>query len=201
MDGNGNWSLVVSLPEPGTYGVVAEALDKNGQVAGSSGTLEVTSILPIDEPTVAVTNVDTDGETADEALALSGTGTPSSQVEVLLDGAVVETVDVASNGTWRTSVAVPEIGSYEVGAQGVNSRGQVVTQPATATATRVLPIVAPSIVVEEVDLDDETDAESVTVSGLATPGSSVQVVVDGEVVDTVEADDAGSWSSAVSLLL
>ena len=189
-DDDGGWSLVTLLPELGEHQLLAQALDKRGQVAGSSETLTVSRVRPLVAPTLAPFNVDADNETTDDVLALSGSGTPGSTVMVLRDGAAVTTAEVDETGSWTAEVALETLGDYQLAAQTLDAEGNSVETSAILTVSRVRPIEAPTLT----SAVTEVTADPLALSGSGTPGSVIQILRDGELAGTTQADDDGRWS-------
>ena len=194
VDAAGNWETEISLPDLGDYIILAQALDKQGAPIATSLTLPVTRIAPVSAPTLRLTNLDADNETTAETLRLQGDGTPGSQVEVLVNGAVIDSTWVNLSGEWMIDVPLDDPGSYQLAAQALDKTGVVAGLSATQVATRTQPIQAPTIGVINIDDYNETTDEVLEVAGRGTPGSTVEILVNGELAVEVEVDEAGSYT-------
>lgn len=94
---DGTWSYTGEL-EPGTYVLVARTVDANGEVVSESEriTFEVAEPIVTQAPTVSEPVIGASG-----TVTVSGTGEPGVTIEIVEDGAVIGTVDVAADGTWE----------------------------------------------------------------------------------------------------
>lgn len=138
-----------------------------------------------------------DEEALEGQATVSGTGPAGSRVVATVNGETVGETTVAPNGTWSMPVELPA-GVHDVVVQTVDAAGNAISE-----ANASLEVEAPAY--EEVDLpasgqptfDPVTGEHQLT--GEAQPGETVEVVVDGEVVGTVMADEEGQWSLAAAL--
>jgi nucleoid-associated protein YgaU len=124
-------------------------------------------------------------------VALTGTGEPGSEVEVVIDGEVVGKTTVGGDGTWSYTADLPEPGDYQISVQNVDAGGQVIaaSEPAALTLT------APPATAPTLDRPSgELTAGPVTLTGGGEPGSQVEVVIDGQVVGNATVGDDGKWS-------
>jgi nucleoid-associated protein YgaU len=73
------------------------------------------------------------GELAAGEVELSGTGEPGSELEIVADGQVVGITTIGSDGSWQTTIELPDAGEYEVQVRTVDESGASLaeTQPAT----------------------------------------------------------------------
>lgn len=128
---------------------------------------------------------------------LSGTSSPNSLVEVLIDGVAVGTATVSANGTWSLPEIVLAAGERTIVARTVDAAGAelVAAEPVTATvgaanASTVPTIDAPAGLLA---------AGPLTLTGTGTPGSSVEILVDDEPLGTTTVSADGSWAFDVVL--
>ena len=199
VDDEGNWQLPITLAEPGTYRIVAQALDSQGAVAGTSPSVQVIRHVVVEAPTLAVTNIDEDNETTADIAALRGTGTADATIQIWVDDTLAGTTTVDSAGNWRFDAELDDIGSYEIRADALDYREAVAGSSETVTVVRILPVVAPTLRAVNVDSFMETTDETLTVAGAGTPGATILVKVDGEAVDATEANADGRWTLDVAL--
>jgi LysM repeat protein len=132
---------------------------------------------------------------AEGRVTLEGTGTPGSTVQIMVDGEAMGEVTVGDDGTWVYPATLSP-GEHQLQARALDDEGAVVgsseamaVEVPTPTATP-LPIIAPTL-----DTPATPDAEGrVTLEGTGTPGSMVQIIVDGEAVEDVTVGDDGTWA-------
>jgi hypothetical protein len=93
---DGTWSYSGEL-DPGTYVLVARTVDGTGEVVNESDRIsfEVAAPVVAQAPTVGEPVISASG-----TVTVSGTGEPGAMIEIVEDGAVIGTVEVASDGTW-----------------------------------------------------------------------------------------------------
>lgn len=133
--------------------------------------------------------------TNDDTPTVEGKAEPGSEVEIVVDGEVVDTVTADEDGNWSwtadesmedgdyTIVARPEGGDPE---DGDSITITIDTEP-------------PHLDVTSPEPGDLLDGDTIVVSGTAEPGSTVEVVVDGEVVGTTTADEDGNWEMEIDV--
>jgi hypothetical protein len=144
------------------------------------------------QPTLTLPTLD-EAPTIEDRVALSGTGGPGDELEILVDGEVVDTVTVNSLGRWSYQAAFDEAGDYELqvqladsdAAEGLASESVALSiVPAPVQPTLTLPTLA----------DEPTTADQISLSGTGGPGDALEVLVNGELVDTITVDSLGNWS-------
>jgi large repetitive protein len=132
---------------------------------------------------------------------IRGTGSPGSLVEVLINGVSAGTATVGDDGSWSLPTTL-EAGDVEIFAQAVNEGSTVIAagEPvqlavgaaAGATSGPIgLPAIFPPVI--ETSLDGLA-AGPVTFEGTATPGTTVELLVNGEPAGTAAVGDDGRWS-------
>jgi hypothetical protein len=136
---------------------------------------------------------------------IQGTGTPGSLVEVLVNGASIGTATVGADGRWSLPTTL-EAGSAEIVAQAVNESGAVLAagEPVQLTVGAALggaagattgpiglPAIEPPLIVSSFET---VFAGPRTIEGSGTPGSTVELLVNGEPVGTAVVGDDGRWS-------
>ncbi|MCL4295639.1 MAG: hypothetical protein KJ077_07920 [Anaerolineae bacterium] len=150
-------------------------------------TVEATAEPEIAAPVVNLPG----GEVTPGQVALTGTGEPGSEIEVVVDGQVVGKTTVGGDGTWSYTADLPEPGDYQISVQSVDADGQVIA----ASEPAALALTAPPATAPTLDQPSgELTAGPVTLTGSGEPGSQVEVVVDGQVVGQATVGDDGTWS-------
>ena len=187
----GVWSLVVPDLADGPYTATAVQVDPAGNRSAPS------TAVPFVVDTAAAPPVITapaDGSrTGDTTPTVSGRGEPGATVTVLVDDVVVGTAEVDGDGRWSLELTTPLAeGPHTAEASQVDAAGNT---SAVASSTFAVDLTAPAapVVTEPADGSSTTDTTPV-LRGTAEPGASVEVGVDGEVVGTVTATRAGTWS-------
>ncbi len=130
-------------------------------------------------------------------LALSGTGEPGSEVQIVVDGEVVGVAPVGSDGRWTYVIDIEEPGEHEVAVRAVDAGEEVV-----AVSEPVPLIVAAEVVAPTLDPSfegAELPAGELTLGGTGEPGSEVQIVVDGEVVGVAPVGSDGRWTCVIDI--
>ncbi|MCB0166765.1 MAG: hypothetical protein KDI79_21240 [Anaerolineae bacterium] len=126
-------------------------------------------------------------------LALSGTGAPGSDVEIMANGRSLGKAVVGADGTWTFDGTLDEPGDYEVVVNGLDADGNTVASAEAATLSLTAPTV--DLVAPTIDLPEgERPAGKVTLTGTGAPGSQVEIVVDGESLGTTEVGADGTWT-------
>ncbi len=181
---DGTWSLDAELPA-GDVVVSAQAV-RGGETAVSDAIS-----FSIDPRFVVPTVNLPDGELTAGTVSLTGTGTPGSTVDIVVDGDVVGTTVVGDDGSWSFDLEWPEGGEYELSVRTLDTNGNLLaeTDPTTMTVA-ALELDGPTIDIP----DGGFSAGQFTLSGTGTPGTDVEIVVDGDVVGKTKVGDDGTWS-------
>ncbi|WP_420645762.1 Ig-like domain-containing protein [Candidatus Leptofilum sp.] len=188
---DGSWNFDLDL-EAGSRTLTLEALDADGNVARSVDfpSFDVSApSVDLDIPTLNLP----DGELLGGALNLSGTGTPGSEVGVVVDGELVGTATVGDDGSWALDTELPA-GDYDVRLQAIDLDGNV------ASESDGFNLSLGELTLPDFDLPGlDFNAGEVDLSGVGTPGSTMELVANGEVVGTAVVGDDGTWSIPVDL--
>lgn len=192
-DANGGWTIALPLVA-GVPSITIETVGPDGAILNQGGPFTLT-VTGATVPTINDPVVDDDNDVA----SLSGTGEPGSQVLILVNGQPAGTATVGEDGNWTLDIVVPP-GELNVQAQALGPDGVVVAQSRTIIVMMPGQMV-PGITAPGTGSGGEFDPLSgaFTLSGTATPGATVEVVVNGEVAGTTVADGMGNWSFDVSL--
>jgi hypothetical protein len=148
--------------------------------------------------------------TSDGELELSGTGLAGYEVRVVVGGQVLGVTQVGADGTWSLDVTFVKPGEQALTVQTL-SRGYVVAEsaPVPVSVSGVVeteqastsPIIEGSPPTLKLPAGGALEAGDSVLTGTGEPGSEVQILIDGEVVDVTEVDDDGTWSLDLSLLM
>ncbi|MCB0177912.1 MAG: hypothetical protein KDI62_06770 [Anaerolineae bacterium] len=131
-------------------------------------------------------------------LALSGTGAPGSQVEIMANGRSLGTAVVGADGTWNFDGTLDEPGDYELVVNGLDADGNTFASTEAATLSLTGPAV--DVVLPTIDLPEgELSTGATTLTGTGTPGSEVEIVVNGESLGTTTVGDDGAWTFDANL--
>ncbi len=203
---DGDWSLRISLIEPGEHELRMQTLAVNGVVIGEAEPVIVTLATPEVAPAVVEVQAPTlnlpagGAELEAGVLALTGTGEPGSEAQVLVDGQVVSTTQVGNDGTWSQEVTLTEAGEHELTVQTLDTSGTVVAEAEPVSVSLALPAVevqAPTLNLPAGDA--ELQAGALTLTGTGEPGSETHVLVDGQVAGMTQVGDDGTWSLKTTL--
>lgn len=200
---DGTWSVTFTSSQiaTGEYetGITITTTDAHGNSTVSTDILEVDT-----ETTVAIDTGLSGGDdiiNASEAaagVAITGTAEAGATVVVTVEG-VSRTATANSSGVWTVTYAS---GSLPDGEYTANiSVTSTDTAGNTATATSTIAVDTDAGFVQLSDDPIETDdiinaserSDGVTITGTATPGETVTVVL-GTATGTVVADSSGNWS-------
>ena len=186
---DGTWSFDLDLPE-GEYEVATRAYDADGNLLAETDPEPLSvSTLDIQVPVVELP----EGGFSVGAASLSGTGTPGTDIEIVVDGEVVGKTKVGDDGTWSFDLDLPE-GDYEVAVQAVDANGQVITS-SNSSLISLNPAgdTAPLAITEPMDGATLQSGE-LTLTGIGTPGAEIEILDNGEVIGTAVIGDDGTWS-------
>lgn len=134
---------------------------------------------------------------AGDLVEFSGTGNPGEWVNIVVNGSdIVGSVPVNADGSWRLQLQdLFSPGDYEAIAQYRDVDGQTGTRLFLVSAPAVEVAAAPTANVNITGLSTSRNSDGpVTITGTATPGSTVSLSFDDfEVYKTVVGPD-GTWS-------
>ncbi|MCB8980837.1 MAG: LysM peptidoglycan-binding domain-containing protein [Ardenticatenaceae bacterium] len=183
---DGRWSLDVELAA-GSHELTLEALDDVGAVANSSATSAFD--VRLDVPTL---NLPAAGSFAGP-VTLSGTGTPGSEVAIVVDDEVVGTTTVGEDGMWLFDTEL-SAGNHGIHVQALDAAGNVANE-SEGFGLALAEVTPPAF--------DEASYEAapgvVDFSGVGTPGSTVELVANGAVVGTAVVAADGTWTIPATL--
>jgi hypothetical protein len=183
---DGTWGASFSL-NPGAYAVGAVETGPGGP---SSPTLANVTVLP-SAPTIGGPAPGT--TFTGFVTTVSGTATPGATINVLRGGVIVGTTTAASDGSYSVGVnLVPGPNNLSV-SQTVNGQ----TSALSGVVYNETPS-APSIKYPTSALTAQR-SQSITVTGLAVPASTVLLLDNGTLIGSVTADANGNYSIPATL--
>ncbi len=189
----------------GETAVADTTTDTNNATTEDEGESEAATAVPsIEAPTletpalvdevlaVPTLNLPEDGLLAGP-VSLSGTGTPGSEVGIVVDDEVVGTATVGDDGTW-TFDAELAAGTRGISVQALDAAGSVANE-SESVALALTEITPPAFAEASYALAPGT----VDFAGTGTPGTTVELVANGAVVGTAVVADDGTWTMPAAL--
>lgn len=156
-----------------------------------TATAAPTAVKPTEASIAAPT---ANAEVKDGGLTLTGTGTPGSKLQIVINDQPVGEATVGPDGTWTFNTSL-EPGDYKIDVNALDVDGNVTVSAPALNVNVTAALTAPSIT----PLDNNLTAGVITLTGLGTPGSKVQIVVDGQPVGEAEVGPDGTWSFPTEL--
>jgi hypothetical protein len=188
VDGDGSWTFDTDLTQPSdTYTLQSRMVDGSGRTLGTEQAAEIewTGVLAVAPPSVTFFELSERG-----SYRFRGTGTPGSVVELDVDGEVIRTARVLPNGNWAFGGSL-DVGDHTLVIRSLNEDGSEAGLSEVQNVT-VSPLA--------VTINGESDLEGNAVfSGTGVPGSTIDVLIDGELVGTAEVGDDGTWTLTTDL--
>ncbi|MCB9430585.1 MAG: VWA domain-containing protein [Ardenticatenaceae bacterium] len=201
VDPDGNWSFDLDLPGVGDYDFTLNTLDGSGNVLGSVNMPRFTVAAPavaFDAPEAGPFALGDNGLPTGR-LRLNGRSTPNATIEIYAGDELVGTTTADVDGNWSFDGDISLAnGSYPLTARMVGADGTVLAQsdPFDLAIPAVLAVAKPTLSARSGGVRSD---ENVDLTGTAEPNSTVEIVVDGEVVGTVTADAGGNWRFSTQL--
>ena len=199
---DGAWTFAADLDKPGSYELVAQAVDASGNVVSASDKLLVTLNAPT--PALAVPAL-TFPSAADKLTAgevtFKGTGTPGSEVELAIDGQVLGRIKVGDDGTWSLKTQVGQPGTHEVKLRALDSAGKAAAESAAlslpfAPGTPQVAAAKLQPAITSPAAGASLPAGEVTLVGTGAAGDEIEILDNGKVVGTVKVGADGGWRFA-----
>jgi hypothetical protein len=201
-DAGGAWSLDATLETPGDHEIVAQALDDQGVVAAAAAPVAITLAAPVPQIAAPALNMPT-GALAPGAIPLSGTGTPNSQIEILVDGRSVGKASVGADGTWSLPATL-DAGEYAISVRALDSTGATVAEadPARvivdAASPAAPPVAGAAPAISFPAEGAQIPSGPLTITGTGTPGSQIEVLDSDKVIGSATVGADGTWSLPVT---
>ncbi|WP_406807786.1 Ig-like domain-containing protein [Enterobacter cloacae] len=217
VQADGTWSLEPTTPLPdGKYTLTAKETDGVGNVSGPSGEYIINvATVPPQAPTLDTVYDDVaphadylqKGDvTNDTTPTLSGSsGVAGGTISIYDNGRLIGTTTVGSNGSWSfTPDTALADGSHNFTATVTDGVGR--TSEPTGGFGIVIDTKAPEAASDLLVTDnvgayqgpvvsgDTTDDNTPTLSGKAEPGSTVNIIDNGQVIGTAKVNPDGTWS-------
>ena len=217
VQADGTWSLEPTTPLPdGKYTLTAKETDGVGNVSGPSGEYIINvATVPPQAPTLDTVYDDVaphadylqKGDvTNDTTPTLSGSsGVAGGTISIYDNGRLIGTTTVGSNGSWSfTPDTALADGSHNFTATVTDGVGR--TSEPTGGFGIVVDTKAPDAASDLLVTDnvgayqgpvvsgDTTDDNTPTLSGRAEPGSTVNIIDNGQVIGTAKVNPDGTWS-------
>ena len=200
---NGSWSFT-------KFGVAATTfnLTATDAAGNSSGTPNV-QLQPPGAPAITSFSTDSgtvgDGLTNDNTLTLTGTATAGSTVKVYDGATLLGSATANSNGAWSYTTTALSNGAHGLTATATDATG--VTGPASmalnVTIDATAPV-APTISSFSTDSgvagDGITNDNTLTLTGTAEAGSTVNVYDGATLLGSANANGSGAWSFTTAAL-
>ncbi|WNN59818.1 Ig-like domain-containing protein [Enterobacter hormaechei] len=217
VQADGTWSLEPTTPLPdGRYTLTAKETDGVGNVSGPSGEYVINvATVPPQAPTLDTVYDDVaphadylqKGDvTNDTTPTLSGSsGVAGGTISIYDNGRLIGTATVGSNGSWSfTPDTALADGSHSFTATVTDGVGR--TSEPTGGFGIVIDTKAPDAASDLLVTDnvgayqgpvvsgDTTDDNTPTLSGRAEPGSTVNIIDNGQVIGSTKVNPDGTWS-------
>lgn len=143
------------------------------------------------DSTVALTLSGPEGEVLAGSQKFTGNGTPNSTIELDLNDVTAATTAVGTDGLWSITTDVVESGNYTVVAHsGEASSNQLqfnIGEKISAVDWSIPTLVLPAI--ESIE-----DLGKITISGVGSPTSNVDLLLNGMSAGRAAVDKDGEWS-------
>ena len=216
----GNWTITPNPAlTPGLNNLTATATNAAGNTSPTTGNYPIT--VDTDAPSAAtdgtltdnvgaVTGPILDGDTTDDSTpTFSGTAEPNTTLIIYNNGEELHRVQVDPDGNWSfTPSPALTPGAYSFSTVVVDAAGN--RSPESTPIGFIVDTSAVTISIDQV-LDNEgpvqgalasggvTDDTTPTLSGTATPGSTVNIYLNGDLLqENVPVNSQGQWSYTVS---
>jgi protein involved in polysaccharide export with SLBB domain len=192
---DGKWKFPFTVPSTPNFAL-------NFQVPGADGALALAGdpikvALPATATAFAFTAPDWGKLKPGEQVELTGTGTPGSKVDVLVDGKSVGTTTVGADGKWKFAFTVPSTPNFALNFKVPGADGALAL--AGDPVKVALPAAATAFAFTAPDWGKLKPGEQVELTGTGTPGSKVDVLVDGKSVGTATVGADGKWKFPFTL--
>jgi len=193
VNAQGQWTCTVATSiGDGEHEVTATASNGNGTSPSSSGTDFIVDTAP---PMVPTISGPVSGATTSPSPAINGAAEPNTTVTVEVDGVVVCLVTSSVSGQWSCVVGTSLAdGAHQVTASATDGAGNTSAEspPRDFVVSRGSSPSTPTLTTPV--NGSRTRDTTPTFSGMAEPGSTVSVRVDGALVCSATASAQGVYS-------
>jgi hypothetical protein len=207
-DASGAWTLDATLDKAGDHTIVVQALDNKGAVAAAAEPVSIgltapaATAVPVAQIAAPTLNLPA-GTLSAGAIPLSGTGTPGSQIEILVDGQSVGQASVGADGTWSLPATLAA-GDHEIQLRALDAAGATAAEasPARVTVAAASPA-APPAASGVLGISFPADGAQIqsgpfTMTGTGTPGSQIEILDSDKVIGTATVGADGTWSLPIT---
>ena len=204
-DAEGNWtwdsSIIEQKLEAGRHAIAATTVGPNGELGlatadfrfrvRESATAEPTS--PAETGLVTPT-LKISAESTPPIIQLEGTGAPNSLLAILIDGKFVDKVIVDEDGRWNWTTQPLQAGDHRAQVQliGIGGGKRILSEIVTWSIESEDG--ADAIIPPTIGINYDPTGNTVTYSGKGEPNSSLQLLLNDKLIDTVKVDKDGNWS-------
>jgi len=188
-------SLAVPQAEAGAAAPEAAAETAEPQAAGATAAPEATTVpepaVELALPAINPPELDMEG-----GLGLSGTGEPGARIELWAGDTLLGETTVDAGGAWSWD-GILEPGEYQVVARTVDDAGELLNESeAVEVSIEAAAEGAAEVAPPVLDEPQVGATGTITLTGTAGPGTTVEIVEDGQVVGTAQVGEDGTWSLA-----
>jgi hypothetical protein len=158
----------------------------------------MTTPLFIIGPSVTLTAPSAGAKLTENQLTITGRGNPGLELLILMDNRLVGSTRVGSNGAWSFETNLAEAGEHRLRVQVINANRVVIAQagPISFSFRPAGEIVQPTLTLPGAD---GLTTGSLTLTGQGQPGTTVQILLNGQVAGVSQVDEAGAWSVNLNL--
>ncbi|MEM9774284.1 MAG: VWA domain-containing protein [Chloroflexota bacterium] len=141
-----------------------------------------------------------DGSINPGLLTLAGVGTAGSLIKLFADGVELGEAEVGPDGNWSFDADLPEAGDYDISAGLFSPDGVQIGEIPGGSVSVVAAIVPlavngrPQAADTFTTTDGETASGPVMWSGTGTPGATIELIANSEVIGTTTVDADGNWA-------
>ena len=200
---NGTFTVTVTLPNQGSNSIVASTYDTEGEIFSSAAVVDTLDTIA---PTATITSVAEASNMATQTItgkvSSSSPATVVGQTVTLTDnGKQLGTATVAANGTFTTTVTLPNQGSNSIVASVTDSYGNAGSSMAVVdTLDNVAPTVTITSVADASNVAKQTITGTAVSGGAATvAGQTVTLTDNGTQIGTATVASNGTFTATVAL--
>ena len=200
---SGAWTLTTTALSDGGHSLTATATTSGGtSVASTALAVTIDTQAPTAPTLVASTSAATLASTHVEVL--TGAAEANSTITVFDGANKLGTAVANSSGAWTYSTAALSTGSHSFTATATDAAGNTGTASSPVAVTIAAAPAAPAITSFTTDSgvvgDHITNDSTLTLTGSAVAGSTVNVLDGSTVLGTVTANSSGAWTLTTTAL-